>query len=126
MDKDELIGIIDSDSLDVNEMIAEDMVIYLMECYDASEEDATNAVNEGNNDDTEPAPHWVFIDAAYITSPQAGYTVGRQPCIIGYTTEVNTAYTITGTSGGGTTEVASGTSDNNGNFRVVVDSNWST
>jgi uncharacterized repeat protein (TIGR01451 family) len=81
---------------------------------------ADNSINSGNNDDLEASPHWIFSNSAYITSPQDGYIVGREPTMLGYTTNPSTAFTIQGTSGGGTVVVASGTSDSNGNFRVVV------
>ncbi len=83
---------------------------------------ADNSINSGNNDDTEVSPRWVFGKSVYITSPQAGYTVGREPTIVGYTTNTSTAFTIQGTSGAATVVVASGTSDSSGNFRVVVNS----
>ena len=91
---------------------------------DASSNDITadNSINSGNNDDIEASPHWIFGNSIYITSPQGGYTVGQEPTMLGYTTNPSTAFTIQGTSGGGTVVVASGTSDSNGNFRVVVDS----
>ena len=83
---------------------------------------ANNSINSGNNDDAEASPHWIFSNSIYITSPQGGYTVGREPTMLGYTTNASSAFTIQGTSGGGTVVVASGTSDSNGNFRVVVNS----
>ncbi len=86
---------------------------------------AGNSINSGNNDDTLSSPHWVFTAPISITSPGDGYTIGQIPTIIGYTQNPNTSFTIQGISGGATIVVTQGVSDDNGNFRVVVDSTTS-
>lgn len=77
---------------------------------------ALNSFNAGNNDNLEPAPHWVF-GGPTITYPITGKTVGRDPTIMG-TTGPGDVVDIFAMVGGVSTKVATVTADSNGSYRV--------
>ncbi|MBF0217685.1 MAG: DUF11 domain-containing protein [Candidatus Omnitrophica bacterium] len=83
---------------------------------------ADDSQNDGNNDDLEAVPHWIFGNSVYLDTPVIAGVIDNQPTLIGHTTAPNIAFKIKGVSGAATVFVASGNSDDNGEFRVVVDS----
>lgn len=77
---------------------------------------AFNSFDAGNNDNHEPAPHWIF-GGPTITYPINGKTVGQKPTIIG-TSGPGDTVDIFALVGGVNTKVATVTVDANGSYRV--------
>lgn len=78
-----------------------------------------NCVDAGNTDEGDAAPHWIFQTLS-IDAPEDGSTTDTTPTIIG-TGLPNIALTIKQNTCAGAI-VASTTTDDNGNYRVEVDS----